>query len=100
MFDSVLNKLLGVKAIDIISNVFNKGSSCTCYELLFLALKLLITLTLTGTRYTGPNTDLPSNSNISKTVIVNIIFTATFFKEYSISFLMICRLIDFALVVL
>ena len=31
---------------------------------------------------------------------VNIVFTETFFKEYSESVLMICRLIDFALVVL
>ena len=42
-----------------------------------------------------------SNSNISKTVGINIaFFTRPFFKKYSISFLIICRLIDFALVVL
>ena len=41
-----------------------------------------------------------SNSNISKTVGINIAFTRPFFKKYSISFLIICRLIDFALVVL
>ena len=35
-----------------------------------------------------------------KTVGVNIAFIKTLFKEYSISFLMVCRLIDFALVVL
>ena len=45
-------------------------------------------------------TDLPSDNNISKTVEVNIAFIQTYFKEYSISFLMVCRLIDFALVVL
>ena len=51
-------------------------------------------------RWAGDITDLPSESNISKTVGVNIEFTETLFKEYSISFLMRCRLIDFALVVL
>ena len=35
--------------------------------------------------------------DISKTVRVNIAFTREFFKEYSISFLMISRLIDFEL---
>ena len=39
---------------------------------------------LTG--FTGHNTDLPSNSNFLKRVRVNIAFTGTFFKEYSISF--------------
>ena len=39
---------------------------------------------------------IPTYISFSKTVGVNI----TFFKEYSISFLMVCRLIDFALVVL
>ena len=41
-----------------------------------------------------------SNSNISKTVRINIAFIRMYFEEYSISFLMICRLILFALVVL
>ena len=50
-------------------------------------------------RWTGHNTDLPSDSNISKAVRVNIAFAEDFCKEYS-SFLMVCRLIDFALVVL
>ena len=38
-------------------------------------------------------------SNISKTVKVKIAFTRTLFKEYAISFLMVCRLINFAFVV-
>ena len=38
------------------------------------------------TSFTGHNTDLPSNSNVLKKVRVNIAFTGTFFKEYSISF--------------
>ena len=51
-------------------------------------------------RWAGDNADPLSESNILKTVRVNIAFAATFFKEYSTSFLMVCRLIDFALVVL
>ena len=47
----------------------------------------------------GDNATLPLDSNISKTVRVNIAFTMTF-KENSISFLKVCRLVDFALVVL
>ena len=49
------------------------------------------------------NTDLHSNSNISKTIRVNIDFKkkkTTFFKEYLISILIIFSLIDFALVIL
>ena len=56
-----------------------------------------LTLSLPVPRWAGANTDIPSNSNISKAVRVNIAFTATFFKEYSISFLMIYRLTDFSL---
>ena len=46
------------------------------------------------------STDLPLGSNVSKTVRVNVAFALTFLKEYSTSFLMVGRLIDFALVVL
>ena len=49
--------------------------------------------------WAGDNTDLPSDSNISKAARVNNTFTM-FFKEYSLSFLMVCRLVDFALLVL
>ena len=42
-------------------------------------------------------TNLLSNSNISITMRVNIVFLRMFFEEYLISFLMISRLIDFAL---
>ena len=51
-----------------------------------------LTPSLPGTHCVDPNTHLPWNSNISKTVKVNIIFKTMFYKEYSISFLMICRL--------
>ena len=47
----------------------------------------------------GANTDLPSNSIISKTIGVTIAFTRKYFKECSINFLMIRRMIDFTLVV-
>ena len=42
----------------------------------------------------------PSNSIISKTVIINLAFARTFYKEYSINFLMVYSLIDSVLVVL
>ena len=45
-------------------------------------------------------TDLPSNSNISKTVRVNIFFTQALLKEYSKSVLIICRSTDLAPVVI
>ena len=59
-----------------------------------------LTLSLPVPHLVGDNTNLLSNSNISKTVRVNIAFTRTFLKEYSISFSMISRMIDSALVVL
>ena len=58
------------------------------------------TLSLPVPRWTGGNSDLPSDSNISKTVRVNIAFSTTYFKEYLIRFVMVCRLMDFALVAL
>ena len=61
---------------------------------------MILTLSLSVAHCAGYNTDLASNSNISKTVRVSIAFTRTFLKEYSISFLTISRLLDFVLVVL
>ena len=52
------------------------------------------------THCVGDNIDLSLNSNISNRVRVNISFTSMFFKKYSISFLMISRLIGFVLVVI
>ena len=70
-------------------------------SLLTLRVKVrYLTFSLTVLHWVGDNSDLPLNSNISKTVSVNIAFTGTFFKEYLISFLMVSRLIDFALSVL
>ena len=59
-----------------------------------------LTLSFPVTGWASANTDLPSNSDISKTVKENIVFIEMFFKEYLIGFLMISRLIDFATVVL
>ena len=61
---------------------------------------LQLTLSLPVSCWAGHNTNLPSDSIISKMVRVNIPFATTFFKEYSPSFLTVCRLIDFAFVVL
>ena len=49
------------------------------------------------TSWAGHGIDLASNSSISKPLRVNMAFRRSFFKEYLISFLMICRLIDFAI---
>ena len=51
-------------------------------------------------RWAGDNTDLPSDSNISKTVRETLPLQEHFFKEHSASFLMVCKLIDFASVFL
>ena len=51
-------------------------------------------------RWVGDNTDLPSNKNISKTISANVAFFPSFLKECSISFVLVFRLIDFALVIL
>ena len=64
-----------------------------------LAPLLLLTVSLPVPKWAGDNTDLPSSTNISKMVTVNTTFTATFFKKHLIRFLMVCRLIYFALVV-
>ena len=64
--------------------------------------RLFITLTLSlpEPHWVGGNADLPSDSNISKALRINIAFVGTIFKEYLTSFLIICRLIEFALVAL
>ena len=54
----------------------------------------------TNVDWAGDNTNLPSNNNISKRIRVNIAITRAFFKEHLISFLIVCKLIDLALVVL
>ena len=92
-----------------------KGSSCcgknkceTCFNILntdtfqsFVTKKFTkLPLSLPVPCWAIDSTKLRSNSNIWKTLRVNIVFTRTFSKEYLISFLMVCRLIDFALVVL
>ena len=58
-----------------------------------------LTFSLPVTRCAVHNTDLPSNSSVSKTVRVNIASRRNFFKEFSLSFLMLSKFKDFALVV-
>ena len=60
----------------------------------------VLTLSLPAPRWAGDNTNLPLASIVSKTVVANVVFTKKFFKEYSISFRLVCRLIGLALVVL
>ena len=62
-----------------------------------VAKKVSFTISLPVTLSEGHHANLPSRSNISKTVKVNIVFATKFFKEYLISFLMISSLIYFAL---
>ena len=66
----------------------------------FFFVTWLLTLLFLVPRWAVDNTDLPLGRNISQAVNVKIVFTRTFFKEFSISFLMVCKLIDFALAVL
>ena len=80
--------------------VNNFSSNFNKIRIVFLVFHWNLTLLLPVPRCAGDNTDLHSNSNISKTIRVNIAFTTTFFKVYSINFLMVCRWIDFAHVVL
>ena len=68
--------------------------------ILFNSKICFLTFSLPVTHWSGDNTDLPSTSGIRKTVRVNTAFSGTFLKGYLISFLMKCKLIDFALVVL
>ena len=63
-------------------------------------LVISLILSLPVPHWVGDNTDLPSDINISEKVRANVTFTRAFFKEYSISSLMVCRLINFALVIL
>ena len=81
-----------------------KKDSLSCdkqYDLVFfLMYNCFLTLLLPVPYWAGANTDLDSNSKIPKTLSVNSTFTGKVFKEHLISFLMIPRLIDFALVAL
>ena len=79
--------------MDHFSSNFNK------IRMLFWFFTETLFLSLPVPSWAGDNTDLTSN-NISKTVEVNIAFTITLFKEYSISFVEVSKVIDFAPVVL
>ena len=79
-------------------NVNHFSSNFNKIQIFFWFFTETLTLSFHVPRWAGDTTDLPSNSKISKAVKVNT--TRTLFKECSISFLIICRLIDFAPVVL
>ena len=75
------------------SGIFNKT------QIFFWFFTESLILLLSVRCWAGDNSNLPSNSSISKTVTLNTTFTEMFFKEYLISFVMVCRFKDFALVV-
>ena len=82
-------------------NIFSHYFCWIFYDTYFsLENTFKFTVLLPVTRCVDHNTGLPSNSNIWKTVRVNVAFKGTFFKEYLISFVMIGKLIDFLLVIL
>ena len=64
----------------------------------YIYIYITLSLSLRVPRWASHNTDLPSDRNLSKTVRLSIAFAGIFFKEYSTTFLMVCRLIDSALV--
>ena len=66
----------------------------TMKMLSLMTLTLLLPVTRHNAEGAGHNTVQHSNSNISKQVRVNIVFTRLFLKEYLISYLIISRLID------
>ena len=95
IFRSLCFKLCFRSPCSSLGIFFNSlNSTFSVWESLFLAFSLPVT------HCEDHNTDLTSNSNVSKTVKVSIAFRQGFFKEYLISLLMICRLIDFVLVFL
>ena len=84
-----VNDCLYLKQNEVFKN--RQSKICGIQPLKGLKWYGLLTLSLPGTRCVGPNTDRHSNSDITKTVRVNIVLTRMFFKVYSISFLIICR---------
>ena len=72
-------KLLLIKLL-----IYHRLIGSTCILLFYV---LILQLPITS--WVGDSTNLPSNSNISKTVKVNIAFLQIFFEEYLIRFLMV-----------
>ena len=91
---TIISRFLNEIKKNQFSNNFNKNQA------FFWFFTENLTLLHSVPSWAGANIDLPPNSNFSKTARVNIALTWTFFKEYLISFLMMFKLIDFALVVL
>ena len=64
-------------------------------EYFFVFFTEALTVSLPVLCWTEDNADLHSSSNISKTVnMANMIFTETISQEHSVSFLMVCSLLD------
>ena len=76
------------------------SSNCNKHQTSFWFFRENLILSLPGNHCACPNSDPTSSSNILKTVRLNIVITGTLFKQYLISFVVNCRLIYFALVVL
>ena len=91
---------------ELISKFINKLHYTKYYILQRFESDLLMTfvpflaLLLPVTHCAGHNSDLPSNSNISKSVRANTVFIQRFLNGYLISFLLIPRLIGFSLIIL
>ena len=77
--------------------------SLSLCQIHWLGLQLqLLTPKLSGTRFAGPNTFKQQylKNDKSKQSVYRCLLKAMFFREYSIRPSMICRLIDFAVVIL
>ena len=95
----ITTKLKTIQSLlSLYDNYFSSNSN---KKQTLLWLFIVLALSLTDTRCVVHDTNLPWNSKTSKTVRVDIaIIKKIFFKEYLISFLIVSRFIDLALVVL
>ena len=89
-----LQTIANLQSLQALVNHFS--SNFNKFRIFFWFFTETLNLSFHVSHWAGDNTDVPSDSNIWKLVGVNI----AFFKEYSISFLIVCRLIYFAIVVL
>ena len=99
MFFSLIDQLFS----QIYLRIFGQQERINGKEQLVLWGTNMLTLSGRVTCSVGYNTDLSSNKNISKTARVNSTYKSSLhfsMQEYSISFLLILSLIDFALAVL
>ena len=100
----VLKVFSKIKKIETIQNLLSLWvnhflSNFNKIWILFWFFTETLTLSLAVSRWVGDNTVIPSNSNISETKSKHCLYKNAS-KEYLISFLKVCRLIDFALAIL